>query len=633
MPFYLLLGLLLAAPAPPTVVAADAVESWETAAERLVTLDLNDVDITVFINLVGELTGRNFIVDPRVRGNVTVIAPTRIPVADLYRIFESVLQVHGFSAVAAGPAVKIVPAAEARTMNIDTGPATHPTPAGDEPVTRVIRLAHADADEVKRLLTPLVSRTAVIGALPAANELVVTDTAATVRRLIKVIHEIDVAGNRRDLAVVPLQYANAAKLAELLPGLFASRSAPVRGRPAGTATFVADERTNRLAVIAPTSDLSGIKELISLLDQESLREKGQVRVHYLNNARAEDLVKVLQNLPGKDSSAPPAKGALPVLSPSVGIFADAATNSLILSAGSGVELQTLEEVIARLDRPRSMVQVEVLIMEVDAQNDLRLGVEWTAVGETRIDGKDAAVGGGFIQGPQESALPGLVAGAFPTGFSVGVFTEAIDIAGVKFNNLTALIQAFQQDKDVSILSTPQILTTDQEEAKINVGKNIPFQTTTSTTFNESFNSFEYRDVGTILKVTPQISDNDTVRLLVGLEVSALESTTDFRPTTLKRTIDTSVLIKDSQTVVIGGLIEDSPSQSQTKVPLLGDIPLLGRLFTYETQSHQKTNLLVFLTPRVIRNRVDARRIAEEKEGHFQTLQKDRYRTQGVPAGQ
>lgn len=630
----MLLGLLLAAPAPPTVVAADAVESGETAAERLVTLDLNDVDITVFINLVSELTGKNFIVDPRVRGNVTVIAPTRIPVADLYRIFESVLQVHGFSAVAAGQAVKIMPAAEARTMNIDTGPATRPTPAGDEPVTRVIRLVHADADEVKRLLTPLVSRTAVIGALPAANELVVTDTAATVRRLMKIIHEIDVAGNRRDLAVVPLQYANAAKLAELLPGLFASRSAPVRGRPAGTATFVADGRTNRLAIIAPTSDLSGIKELISLLDQESLREKGQVRVHYLKNARAEDLVKVLKDLPGKDSSAPPlAKGALPVLSPSVGIFADAATNSLILSAGSGVELQTLEEVIARLDRPRSMVQVEVLIMEVDAQNDLRLGVEWTAVGETRIDGKDAAVGGGFIQSPQESALPGLVAGAFPTGFSVGVFTEAIDIAGVKFNNLTALVQAFQQDKDVSILSTPQILTTDQEEAKINVGKNIPFQTSTSTTYNESFNSFEYRDVGTILKVTPQISDNETVRLVIGLEVSALESTTDFRPTTLKRTIDTSVMVKDSQTVVIGGLIEDSPSQSQTKVPLLGDLPLLGRLFTYETQSHQKTNLLVFLTPRVIRNRVDARRIAEEKEGHFQTLQKDRYRTQGVPAGQ
>ncbi|MFZ0243445.1 MAG: type II secretion system secretin GspD [Desulfobacterales bacterium] len=620
-PLFLLLGLLLAAAAQPTVPAA-ADESGETAAERLVTLDLNNVDITVFINLVGELTGKNFIVDPRVRGNVTVIAPTRIPVADLYRFFESVLQVHGFSAVAAGPAVKIVPAAEARTMNIDTGPAAQPTPAGDEPVTRVIRLAHADADEVKRLLTPLVSRNAFIGALAAASELVITDTAASVRRLLKIIHEIDVAGNRRDLAVVPLQYANAAKLSQLLPSLFSSRSSPVKGRPTGTATFVADERTNRLVVIAPEADLAGIKEVIALLDQKTLRERGKIRVYYLKNARAEDLVKVLQDLPGKGRDAPPAKGALPAISQTVGTFADAATNSLILSAESGAELQTLEEVIARLDRPRSMVQVEVLIMEVDAQNDLRIGVEWTAVGDTRIDGKDAAVGGGFIRGPQESALPGFVTGAFPTGFSLGVFTEAIDIAGVKFNNLTALIQAFQQKKDVSILSTPQILTTDQEEAKINVGKNIPFQTSTSTTFNESFNSFEYRDVGTILKVTPQISDNETVRLTIGLEVSALESTTDFRPTTLKRTIDTSVQVKDSQTVVIGGLIEDSPSRSETKVPLLGDIPLLGRLFTYETQSHQKTNLLVFLTPRVLRNRADARRIAAEKEARFQTLQED-----------
>ncbi|MGA8239683.1 MAG: type II secretion system protein GspD, partial [Desulfobacterales bacterium] len=239
----------------------------------------------------------------------------------------------------------------------------------------------------------------------------------------------------------------------------------------------------------------------------------------------------------------------------------------------------------------------------------------------------------FVQAPQDSALPGFVNGTFPNGFAVGVFTEAIDIAGVKFNNLTTLIQAVEEERDVTVLSTPQILVTDQEEAKINVGKNIPFQTRTSSSFDQTYNSYEYRDVGTILKVTPQIGDNETVRLNISLEVSLLESTTDFKPTTLKRTIDTSVLVNDSETVVIGGLIENSPARSENKVPLLGDIPLLGRLFKYETQSRQKTNLLVFLTPRVLNKSSDASNLDQEKEARFDPLQKSKIQIQKTLPGQ
>ncbi|MEJ2476409.1 MAG: secretin N-terminal domain-containing protein [Desulfobacterales bacterium] len=410
--------------------------------ERLVTLDLNNVDITVFIQFVGELTGKNFIVDRRVRGNVTVIAPRRIPVSDMYRVFESVLQTHGFSAVAAGQVVKIVPSTEARTMNIDTGPVPAQKTSGDELVTRIIPLTYADADELKRLLTPLVSRNAVIGAIADANQLIVTDTAASIRRLMKIIREVDIADNRRELTVFPLEYANGSKLAELLTTLFPSLAPSKRGRPTktATATFVADERTNSLVVIAPKAEISRIKDLIYLLDGQVLREKGKLRVYYLKNARAEELAKILQDLPAKGTAAQPVKGARPILTATTGVYADAATNSLILSAESEEELQTLEDVIARLDGPRAMVHVEVLIMEVNAQDDLRIGVEWTAVGETQIGGKAAALGGGFVQAPQDSALPGFVNGTFPNGFAVGVFTEAIDIAGVQFNNLTALIQ-------------------------------------------------------------------------------------------------------------------------------------------------------------------------------------------------
>lgn len=629
---FLLLCLLLT---PSVALPVSAVDEGPAlaASERLVTLNLNDVDISVFIKLVSELTGKNVIVDPRVRGNVTVIAPTRIPVSDMYRIFESVLQIHGFSAVAAGQMVKVVPSAEARTMNIDTGPVPAQKPSGDELVTRIIPLDYADADELKRLLTPLVSRNAVIGAVTAANQLIVTDTAGSIRRLMKIIREVDVADNRRELTVFPLEYADGGKLANLLTSLFPSPSSSQRGQSTKTATFVADERTNRLVVIAQKADMARIKDLIYLLDGKILREKGKIRVYYLKNAKAEDLAKVLQDLPAQDSAAQPVKGAPPIFSTAAGIYADAATNSLILSAESDEELQTLEKVIAQLDGPRAMVHVEVLIMEVNARDDLRLGIEWTAVGETQIGGKEAAIGGGFVQAPQDSALPGFVDGTFPNGFAIGVFTEAIDIAGVKFNNLTALIQAVKEERDVNIISTPQILTTDREEAKINVGKNIPFQTSTSTSFNQTYNSFEYRDVGTILKVTPLISENGTVRLNIGLEVSMLESTTDFRPTTLKRTIDTSVLVKDSETVVIGGLIENSPAVSETKVPLLGDIPLLGWLFKYQTQSRQKTNLLVFLTPRLIKKSDDAASLAPGKEAWADAPQKTQIQPQQASAAQ
>ena len=332
----LLLFCLLLTPSAVPPVSAAGEGSGAPEPERMVTLDLNNVDITVFIQFVSELTGKNFIVDRRVRGNVTVIAPRRIPVSDMYRVFESVLQIHGFSAVAAGQVVKIVPSNEARTMNIDTGPVPAQKTSGDELVTRIIPLTYADADELKRLLTPLVSRNAVIGAIASANQLIVTDTAASIRRLMKIIRDVDIADNRRQLAVFPLEYANGSKLAELLTTLFPSLAPSKRGRPTktATATFVADERTNGLVVIAPKAEIARIKDLIYLLDGQVLREKGKLRVYYLKNAKAEELAKTLQDLPAKGTTAQPDKGARPILTASTGVYADAATNSLILSAES-----------------------------------------------------------------------------------------------------------------------------------------------------------------------------------------------------------------------------------------------------------------------------------------------------------
>jgi general secretion pathway protein D len=321
-----------------------------------------------------------------------------------------------------------------------------------------------------------------------------------------------------------------------------------------------------------------------------------------------------------------------VLPATLKVMGDPATNSLIVTAEEEQDFQLLEAIVQELDLPREMVYIEALVMEVDARKDLQLGVEWTAVGETQIGGKAAAVGGGFVNQAVQSALPGLASGLLPFGFSMGVFTEAIEIAGVQFSNLTALVRALKEDRSVSIVSTPQILTIENEEAKITVAQNLPFQSGTSTFQDDVFTTFEYRDVGTTLSVTPQIGPEGTVTLAISLELSVLESTTDFKPTTLKRTIDTDVLLKDASTLVIGGLIEDNRTLSEFKVPLLGDIPVLGWLFKYQSEAHQKTNLYIFLTPRVVKQSAAAADLSEVKRRTLDTKKPGHIKQSNAPIG-
>jgi len=617
----MLVLLIIAAGITPT--RANAASNTGDSQDRFVTIDFNNVDINVFIKFISELTGKNFIVDQRVRGNVTIISPTKISVAEAYKVFESVLEVNGFSTVQAGKATKILPSPEARTSDIPTRTSTKPVTPQDQLVTQLIPLTYADADEIKRLFTPMVSKTSLIVAYAPTNTLIVTDVLSNIQRLIKILKEIDVADVGRQISVIPLQHADSAKMVETLTALFLTRGATKQRATASRddTKFVADERTNTVIVLASEVEMARVRQLIDFIDRETPRGKEKIRVYYLEYANAEDIAKVLQNLPSKEGTSVKEKAAAgaagaPLLSGKVNITADKATNSLVITASSD-DYTVVEEVIKRLDIPRPMVYIEAVVMEVNAQRDFSLGTEWTAAGTTNIGNKPAAVGGGFLT--PTSAIPALTQGVLPQGFSFGVFTEAIDIAGIKFNNLTALVQAFKQDRDVNILQTPQILTTENEEAKINVGRNIPFQTQSSTTDNQTFNSFEYRDVGTILKITPHISIERLVRLTIGLEVSALESTTDFRPTTLKRTIDTTVIVDDKSTIVIGGLIDDTNSVAEYKVPLLGDIPVLGWLFKYQNRSQQKTNLYIFLTPHVINNPAEAATVYGQKKTTMDTL--------------
>jgi general secretion pathway protein D len=590
-------------------------------SKRFISIDFNNVDINVFIKFISELTGKNFVIDNKVKGKVTVISPSKISVKEAYKVFESVLEVHGYATVKAGKVIKIIPSPEARTKNIETLLKESAASPEDKIVTQIITLKYADAPEIKKLFAPLISKSSVVLAYSPTNMLIVTDFHSNIIRLIRILKAIDVAGIGHEISVIPLEFADSEKLVKILSSVFQQKKAAKKGASQRTIVLIPDDRTNTVILLASEVDSLRVKSLISMLDKQTPKDKGKIRVYYLEHATAEDLAAVLQAQTSSKSKTSAKGGKAPLLSGQATITPDKATNSLIIMADNE-DYQVLEEIIKKLDIPRAMVFIECLIMEVNTNKDFKLGTEWKGFSEAHAYDTDGAAGGGF-SGDEYSSLTGLAtSGALPGGLSLGVFGETINISGITFPSIAAIIEVYKKDKDIQIISTPQLLTTDNEEAKIYVGKNIPFQTrSTAEGGVETYSSFEYRDVGTTLKITPQISQDGMVRLAISQEVARLESTTDFRPTTLKRTIDTTVIVDDNSTVVIGGLIDESFSKIEYKVPILGDIPLLGWLFKSRKTQREKTNLFVFLTPHVINNKVDAQKIYNQKKEKIGEVEK------------
>ncbi|MGD9334813.1 MAG: type II secretion system secretin GspD [Desulfobacterales bacterium] len=588
-------------------------------SERFISIDFNDVDLSVFIKFISELTSKNFVVDQRVKGKVTIISPSKISVKEAYKVFESVLEVHGYTTVEAGQVIKIVPSPDARSKNIETRLKEEAASPADRVVTQLIPLKFANSTEIKKLFAPLISKSSVILAYPPTNMLIVTDIYSNIKRLLRILKAIDITGMGEELSVIPLEYADSTKFIKILDSVFKTKTRPKAQDSGSAIKFVADERTNTIIVLASEVETTRIKSLIHLLDRETPRGKEKIRVYYLENANAEDLAKVLQEVPTKKGGSPEGRKT-PFVSETAKITADKATNSLIIMAGKEDYL-VLEEIIKKLDVPRSMVYIESLIMEVNVEKDFDLGVKWIAGGKTSIDDKETAFGGAFSStgGLLESPLTSP-----PPGFTLGIFSEAVTIAGITFPNLGAVVRAFKKDKDVHILSTPQILTTDNEEATITVGKNVPYQTRAGTSDADiDYSYYEYKDVGITLKITPQISKDRLVRLYISEESTKLDelaSTVDERPTTLKRTIETTVIVKDKSTLVIGGLIDDSFTKTEYKVPCLGDIPLLNFLFKSKSTAGDKTNLFVFITPHVVKHPSEAEEIYQKKKDQIEQIQ-------------
>ncbi len=588
----------------------------EQSGQRFITIDFDNVDILLFIKYISELTGKNFVVDKAVQGNVTILSPTKISEEEAYKVFESVLEVHGFTTVDSGSVIKILPSARARSQNVEmlnTGASKNPQ---DKVVTQLVRLKYSSPDEMKKVLAPLVSQTSVLISHAPSGMLIITETMSNIQKLLAIIKVLDVESREEEVAFIRLENSSAEAIAKILTTVYQKSSGPQQGgaaRAFGEAVKVVPyERVNALIVLANGSEMSRVKSLIATLDKKGERAEGNIRVYYLQNANAVDMAKVLNDLP--ETAAKGGTGAVQgkaaAISKDVRVMADEETNSLIIRATKD-EYVVLEDVIKQLDIPRRMVYLEALIMEVDADKSFEVGVEWTADGTFSnqtgqvLSGFSGAAG--FTNGLDSGAL---TAGS---GLTLGILKQGVRIGNVTFANLGAVIKAYKTDSDVNVISTPQILTMDNKKAEISVGENVPFITSQNTTASlQDYTQYEYKDVATKLSITPHINQSNVLRLEIETEVVRAKDTT-ATPTTFKRTATTTVILNDKSTIVIGGIIGHDASDTHYKVPILGDIPGLGWLFRTHSTSSKKTNMFIFITPRIVRNPAEMAAVSLKKE--------------------
>ena len=603
-----------------------------------VTIDFRDVDVRVVAQFISELTGKNFVFDKQVREKVTVFSPTEVTVKEAYHLFETVLKIHGYTTIPTNGLIKIVPSLKARTMAVET---REQLPQGkeareDRVVTQIIKLRHADADELRTLLQPLVDKTALIMSYSSGNFLLVTDYASNINRLVEIVKTMDVMEEGTQLQVITLEHASAKDLAQELQEILEG-PAKTRGKKTSidnkiTYKVVTDERTNSLVVMGRAAEIRMIRGLVRKLDLPSRRGSGRIHLLFLKNAVAEELAAVLTELTGNVQSSETSKnkGAAPtplVLQEPVYITADTSTNALLIRA-ERQDFLVLKEIIDKLDIRRSQVLVEGVIMEMNMSTANNLGAEWRLLNNLDSSSEISGFGGTSLSGlinelasnPYSSSASGLILGAAEGTLSFG---------GTTFLNLGLLIQALEQNADVNILSTPHLLTMDNEEAKIVVGEERPFlksslSTATGDASTSITRTYDFKDLGLTLKITPHITQGEYIKLKIYQELkSYLNETETGAISSTKRETETTVQVKNRETVVIGGLITDETRETKNQVPCLGNIPLAGWAFKYREQSQDKVNLIVMIKPTIIRTADQLREITEKKKRETESLDDDK----------
>jgi general secretion pathway protein D len=733
--------------------SASAADPAALPPQNTITMNFQNVDIPVLAKFISEITGRNFIIDESVRGKVTIISPTKVTPEQAYSIFQSVLQVKGFTTVQAGKIIKIEPARNVRSIAKLTQSQTPAESTGDEYVTRMVRLKNIDAAAVIGVIQPMVSHDGLVAAFPSDNTVIVTDDAYNVERLLQIIGALDVRGEQQSIVVIPLRLAFAGELAPEIDQLMQAKmtggaSSPQMIRPqmgvAASATgpsmgykVIPDERTNCLVVMAPPLQMREIQEIVAKLDVTPPLSTSRIHVYRLKNAQATEMVQVLNNLLNGGSgpttlSPSTGKGSLgrssfndaasgmgssgfggiggggfgggsssasfggssggggfggtngsggfggsgggggilnrssssnssgPASASSAGksidfsypvnVTADPATNAMVISA-SPQDWQTLKQIIDDLDTPRVQIFVQAVIVEVSAERQRQLGVNFQAA--TQISGSTLAVGAlnygalGALSDPLNLTGLGLglasksmctisaaaLAAAGSTSGATGTTTSSLSVPCD-----IALITALETDTHANVLSAPTLLTADNEEAMIVVGQNLPFVGSAAANAGlpgQIFNSVERQNVGITLDIVPQVSQGDYVKLDLYEEVSNVVNGTQnatLGPTTTIRSASTTVLIQNHRTAVIGGLLASQDQITNEGVPFVSSIPVIGNLFSNKSSDKQKDNLIVFLTPHIVRNKSELRELAlDERQQWVNSL--GRKEIHDMPASQ
>ncbi len=590
------------------LLAALLVFSQAVAQQPMTTPNFKDANIREIVEAVAAVTGKNFIIDPRVNAsNVTIMSSTPMGPDAFYEAFLSILEVHQLAAITSGDIIKIIPNATARqgVQPIGVGNAA----GGDDIVTQVIQVNNVGASQLVPILRPLVPQFGHLVAHAGSNMLIISDRAANVNRIVTIIRRIDMS-NESDVEVVPLQHASAAEVVRVLTSLTATPRAD--GAPVSI-QLVADARTNSVLIGGDKSERLRVRTLVAHLDTP-LEDGGESQVRYLRYADAEDLATKLQTQFTQAAAAATGQGAVAQQTTGqISVWADTQTNALVLNAPPKT-MRSMMQIIDKLDIRRAQVLVEAIIVEVRAVQEAQLGVTWlvegagsnTPIGVTNFPGSPSnIVDLATAAGAGDNAAAAVSAVGSGATFGVGRISDS----GVSF---AAVLNALEGSGDTNIISTPSIVTTDNEEASINVGQEVPFVTgsftNTGTGTGGAVNPFQTinrEQVGVKLSITPQINEGDSMLLKISQEISSISQSASSAVDliTNERIVETTVIVDDEQILVLGGLLEDTLIESKQAVPVLGRLPVLGNLFRTRKTDTIKTNLMIFIRPKILRDSV------------------------------
>jgi general secretion pathway protein D len=650
-------GLLSSAPSLAQVagsnVATESSAATSASVQRLgkdrLTLNFANAELEAVVRTVAELVGKTAVVDPRIKGSLNLQSDKPVSRQQAYQQLLTQLRLSGYSAVDTGRVLRVVPEADGKLQGGAVSAEPIITKRGDELLTQIFKLQFESAQTMLAVVRPLVAPNNVVTAAQGSNALIVTDYAENLQRIAKLLTELDKPSTPQT-ELIALKNASAVDMASLLQRLQdgGANVAP-GGQAQARSTILAEVRSNSLLIKSPSNiALDQTKQLIAKLDIPS-NKNGNVNVIHLKNADATKLAATLRAvLSGETAAAPNAapagQGGAPAaagaannantgLSERSNVQADALTNTLIITAPEPI-YRNLRGIVEQLDVRRAQIYVESLIVEVSSEKAAEFGVQWLSgmsraaaggSGKTTFGGTSFSNNGTTVNIQDAASNPGALSGA---GFVLGVANGVSKILGKDFLNLGFLAQALEKEAQANILSTPNVTTLDNEEAKVIIGENVPFITgsysqagTSGGATTNPFQTIERKDVGLTLRVRPQVSESGTIKLAIFQEISSVkDKTLAAGIITSKRSLETNVLVDNGQVVVIGGLIEDGFSDGVDKVPVLGDIPLIGNLFKTQSRKRTKTNLMIFLRPIIISDAQGSSLLTQDRYEGMKALQ-------------